>query len=219
MFAGAKQQGQLHLVPPHSLFAIAEGNRRFPCFLWCTFLNRLCQTHSMLCFHLLQLMLHTTVPDKNPRIAPSAAPQGVMRWEQHSASRILSIISTRDPENSPEYSEFRYLCVNHWSNMLLPALAHSASQPNNGALHILFKGGRRPSAGCLTHSLLYSQSIVPASIATVQDPQRPTFLNCACAIGGSLLQFLLVSTCPTIVSPGNKSQRLSTSAHHSIGYR
>ena len=34
----------------------------------------------------------------------------------------LLIISKTDPENSPEYSEFLYLCGNHWSGCL-------ASQP------------------------------------------------------------------------------------------
>ena len=32
-----------------------------------------------------------------------------------SASRNLVIISKRDPENSPEFSEFLYLCGNHWA--------------------------------------------------------------------------------------------------------
>ena len=35
-------------------------------------------------------------------------------WARGSASRNLLIISKRDPENSPEYSEFVYLQGNHW---------------------------------------------------------------------------------------------------------
>ena len=31
-----------------------------------------------------------------------------------SAFRNILIISKRDPENIPEYSEFLYLCGNHW---------------------------------------------------------------------------------------------------------
>ena len=36
-----------------------------------------------------------------------------------SASRNLLIISKGDPENSPEYSEFHYLCGNYWLQELL----------------------------------------------------------------------------------------------------
>ena len=46
-----------------------------------------------------------------------------------SASRNLLIFSKRDPEDSPEYSEFLYLCGNHWPTVTrsgYPRLIRSA---------------------------------------------------------------------------------------------
>ena len=46
-------------------------------------------------------------------MAASIAISSVMRYLHASASRNLIIISNRDPENSPEYSELLHLCGNH----------------------------------------------------------------------------------------------------------
>ena len=53
-----------------------------------------------------------------------------------SASRNLLTISKRDPENSPGYSEFLYLCGNRWTTP--PADPGTRFQAMNGMLLKIF---------------------------------------------------------------------------------